>query len=35
MRMRWTGMLYGLATLLAERPKRIDDERSFLLRRVW
>ena len=33
-RMRWTGMLYGLATLLAERQPRIDDERSALLRRV-
>ena len=33
-RTRWIGMLYGLATLLAECEPRIDDGRSGLLRRV-
>lgn len=34
MRMRWIGMLHGLATLLAEREPRSDDNRSAQLRRV-
>jgi uncharacterized protein YndB with AHSA1/START domain len=34
LRMRWIGMLYGLATLLAERHPRSDDDRDAPLRRV-
>jgi uncharacterized protein YndB with AHSA1/START domain len=34
MRMRWIGMLYGLATLLAERQPRIGDNRATPMRRV-